>query len=220
VAAERAPVTAPLTIDEIARDGPVIAVVTIESAADAVPLARALCAGGIRVIEVTLRSAAALEAITRIAADAGEAIVGAGTARSARDIDAACAAGARFVVSPGFTAGLDAAARKASAAWLPGVATASEILLAQEAGRSLLKLYPAEQSGGPRALASFATVFPDVGFCPTGGVTAMNLREYLLLPNVVCVGGSWVASREAVRVRNWERIQSLAGEAVALGRAS
>jgi 2-dehydro-3-deoxyphosphogluconate aldolase / (4S)-4-hydroxy-2-oxoglutarate aldolase len=207
-------------IDAIVRDGPVIAVVTIESAADAVPLAKALCAGGIRVIEVTLRSEAALEAIERIAADAGNAIVGAGTARSARDIAVACAAGARFVVSPGFTPSLDTAARRANAAWLPGVATASEILLAQEAGRSVLKFFPAESSGGTRALAAFATVFPDVRFCPTGGVTEKNLRAYLDQPNVVCAGGTWVAPRDAVAGRDWQKIQLLADQAVATGSAS
>jgi 2-dehydro-3-deoxyphosphogluconate aldolase / (4S)-4-hydroxy-2-oxoglutarate aldolase len=212
--------TAALTVDEIARKGPVIAVVTVESAADALPLAKALCAGGIRVIEVTLRSAPALAAIERLAADPGEAIVGAGTARSARDIAAACAAGARFVVSPGFTTSLDTAARTAGAPWLPGVATASEVLLAQEAGRSVLKFFPAESSGGTRALAAFATVFPDVRFCPTGGVTARNLRAYLEQPNVVCVGGSWVAPREAIAARDWQKIQSLAEQAVARGGAS
>jgi 2-dehydro-3-deoxyphosphogluconate aldolase/(4S)-4-hydroxy-2-oxoglutarate aldolase len=209
-----------LTIDAIARDGPVIAVVTIEAAADALPLARALCAGGIRVVEVTLRSDAALTAIERIAADPGEAIVGAGTARSARDIAAACAAGARFVVSPGFTQSLDAAARSAGAAWLPGVATASEIQLAWEARRALLKFFPAEASGGTRALRAFATVFPDVGFCPTGGVTAQNLVAYLEQPNVVCVGGSWVAPRDALSARDWQKIQGLAAQAVALARRS
>jgi 2-dehydro-3-deoxyphosphogluconate aldolase/(4S)-4-hydroxy-2-oxoglutarate aldolase len=212
--------TAPLTIDEIAADGPVIAVVTIESAADALPLAKALCDGGIRVIEVTLRSDAALAAIERIAADAGDAIVGAGTARSARDVAAARAAGARFVVSPGFTASLDTAARRANAPWLPGVATASEILLAREAGRSLVKLFPAEAAGGTHALRAFATVFPDVRFCPTGGITAENLRAYLEQPNVACVGGSWIAPRDAISGKHWQLIQSLAEQAVALASNS
>jgi 2-dehydro-3-deoxyphosphogluconate aldolase/(4S)-4-hydroxy-2-oxoglutarate aldolase len=212
--------TAPLTMEAIAREGPVIAVVTIESAADAVPLANALCAGGIRVIEVTLRSNAALAAIERIAAGAGDVIVGAGTVCSARDMTAACAAGARFVVSPGFTTTLDAAARRADSPWLPGVATASEILLAREGGRALLKFFPAEASGGARALAAFATVFPEVRFCPTGGITPENLRAYLDQPNVACVGGSWVAPPKAVAARDWHKIQSLAEQAATLGGAS
>ena len=167
-----------------------------------------------------MRSDAALSAIDRIASGAGDVIVGAGTVCSARDLAASRAAGARFVVSPGFTTTLDTAARRADAPWLPGVATASEILLAREAGRSLLKFFPAEASGGTRTLAAFATVFPEVEFCPTGGVTGENLRTYLAQRNVACVGGTWVAPRAAVAVRDWQKIQSLAEQAVALARAA
>jgi len=208
------------TLREIVNVGRVIAVVTIERAADAVPLANALCAGGIRVIEVTLRTHTALDAIERIASGCEAAIVGAGTARAAADFAAARAAGARFAVSPGFTPALHAAVAKAALPWLPGVATASEILLAREAGHALLKFFPAEAAGGTRALRAFAAVFPEVGFCPTGGVTAENARSYLELPNVVCVGGTWVAPPALAAAREWSKIQALAAEAVRLGPAS
>jgi 2-dehydro-3-deoxyphosphogluconate aldolase/(4S)-4-hydroxy-2-oxoglutarate aldolase len=209
--------TRALGLDEILRIGPVIAVVTLENAADAVPLARALAAGRIRVVEVTLRSRAALAAIERIAAECDGTVVGAGTVRSAADLRAARCAGAAFTVSPGFTPSLDAAARGDDAAWLPGVATASETLLARESGRTLLKFFPAAAAGGPAALRAFATVFPEIGFCPTGGVTPADARAYLALPNVVCVGGSWMAPSAAIAARDWSNIQQLAEEAVELG---
>jgi 2-dehydro-3-deoxyphosphogluconate aldolase/(4S)-4-hydroxy-2-oxoglutarate aldolase len=196
--------------------GRVVAVVTIERVADALPLADALLAGGIRTIEVTMRSAAALSALERIAVERPEAIVGAGTVRRPSDVRAARDAGARFVVSPGFTPALDAAARAANAPWLPGVATASEILVALEAGRGLLKLFPADAAGGISALRAFATVFPEVRFCPTGGIAADNLRGYLALANVVCVAGSWVAAPAAVKANEWHNIHKLAREATEL----
>jgi len=198
----------------------VVAVVTIERAADALPLADALCAGGVRVIEITLRSDAACSAIEAIAKARPDAIVGAGTVRDARSLRAARDAGARFVVSPGFTPALHAAAVAASLPWLPGVATASEILLAQEAGYALLKFFPAEPAGGPRALRAFATVFPEVGFCPTGGVTAENVRGYLALPNVVCVGGTWLAPPALTAAQEWSKIQAVAARAVELVRTA
>lgn len=191
----------------------VVAVVTIERATDALPLADALCAGGVRVIEITLRTAAGLAAIEAIARARPDAIVGAGTVRDAPGLRAARDAGARFAVSPGFTPALHAGAVAAALPWLPGVATASEILLAQEAGYSLLKFFPAEAAGGTRALRAFATVFPDVGFCPTGGVTLDNLRGYLELPNVACVGGTWLAPPSLTAAREWPKIQELANEA-------
>jgi len=203
---------------EILGPSRVIAVVTVDRAVDAVPLANALCAGGIRVIEVTLRTDAALAAIERIASGCEAAIVGAGTARTAADFPAARAAGARFVVSPGFTPTLAGAARSTATPWLPGVATASEILGAQEAGYSLLKFFPAEAAGGARALRQLATVFPTVAFCPTGGVGPDNLRSYLELPNVVCVGGSWVAPERAVANQEWKLIQKLAEDACRLAQ--
>ena len=207
------------TIAEVLGAERVIAVVTIERPADAVPLANALCAGGVRVIEVTLRTDAALAAIERIAAGCEAAIVGAGTARTAADFTAARAAGARFVVSPGYTPTLAKAARASALPWLPGVATASEILVAQEAGHTALKFFPAEAAGGARALRAFAAVFPDVEFCPTGGVTAENVRGYLELPNVVCVGGTWLAPPALIATQGWSKIQELAARAVELARA-
>jgi len=194
----------------------VIAVVTIERPADAVPLANALCAGGVRAIEVTLRTAAGLAAIAAIAKHCPAALVGAGTARRPADFTAARAAGARFVVSPGFTPALAAAARAAATPWLPGVATASEILVAQEAGLTALKFFPAEAAGGARALRAFAAVFPDVEFCPTGGVTPDNVSGYLELPNVVCVGGTWLAPPALMATHEWRKIEELAARAIAL----
>ena len=194
----------------------IVAVVTIERATDALPLADALCAGGVRVIEITLRSDAARAAIEAVAKARPEAIVGAGTVRDARGLRAARDAGAQFVVSPGFTPALHAAAAAAALPWLPGVATASEILLAQEAGHALLKLFPAEAAGGPRALRAFAAVFPEVAFCPTGGVTAENLRGYLELPNVACVGGTWLAPPALIAGQQWSKVRELAAQAVEL----
>jgi 2-dehydro-3-deoxyphosphogluconate aldolase/(4S)-4-hydroxy-2-oxoglutarate aldolase len=203
---------------EMLRAQRVVAVVTIERAADALPLADALCAGGVRVIEITLRTDAAFSAIEQIRKARPEAIVGAGTVRDARSMRASRDAGAQFVVSPGFTSALHAAAQGAALPWLPGVATASEILLAQEAGHALLKFFPAEAAGGARALRAFATVFPEVRFCPTGGVTPENVGGYLELPNVVCVGGSWLAPPALMAAHKWAQIQELAARAVAFGR--
>jgi 2-dehydro-3-deoxyphosphogluconate aldolase/(4S)-4-hydroxy-2-oxoglutarate aldolase len=218
VVAERAAVSVGRGLREILEMQRVVAVVTIEREADALPLADALCAGGVRVIEVTLRSDAACSAIETIAKARPDSIVGAGTVRDARSLRAARDAGAQFVVSPGFTPALHAAAVDAALPWLPGVATASEILLAQEAGYALLKFFPAEAAGGPRALRAFATVFQEVRFCPTGGITAENLRAYLELPNVACVGGTWLALPALTAARQWSKIQELAARAVELAR--
>lgn len=196
----------------------VVAVATVERAADALPLVDALGAGGVRVIEITLRTAAACSAIEKIRRARPDALVGAGTVRDARTLRAARDAGAQFVVSPGFTPALHEAAGAAALPWLPGVATASEVLLAQEAGYSLLKFFPAEAAGGTRALRAFAPVFPDVGFCPTGGVTADNVQSYLELPNVICVGGTWFAPPALMAAQEWAQIQGLAARAVELAR--
>ena len=208
-------------LTEIFETQRVVAVATIERAADALPLADALCAGGVRVIEITLRTGAACAAIEQIRKARPDAIVGAGTVRDARGLRAARDAGAQFVVSPGFTPALHEAASAAALPWLPGVATASEILLAQDVGIALLKFFPAEAAGGTRALRAFASVFPEVGFCPTGGVTAENVRSYLELPNVVCVGGTWLAPQALMAAQEWSKIRELAAQAAALadGRA-
>jgi 2-dehydro-3-deoxyphosphogluconate aldolase/(4S)-4-hydroxy-2-oxoglutarate aldolase len=202
----------------ILRASPVIPVLVVERAADAAPLARALVRGGLRVLEVTLRTPAALDAIREMAAVDG-ATVGAGTVLSAAQLDDATAAGARFVVSPGLTDSLAAAARERSVPLLPGAVTASEVMRALEAGFSCLKYFPAESSGGVGALRAFASVFPGVAFCPTGGVTASNAPTWLALPNVACVGGSWVAPGDAVRSGDWPRVEEIARAAAALRAA-
>lgn len=205
-----------LPLETLMRTGPVIPVIVIDRVDDALPLARALLAGGVRVLEVTLRTPAALEAIRAMSTLDG-AIVGAGTVLDASLYDAAAAAGARFMVSPGLTDTLAAHARTRAVPLLPGVATASEAMRAREAGFRQLKFFPAESSGGAAALKGFASVFPDLLFCPTGGITAESAPRYLGLSNVACVGGSWLMPAEAVAARDWSRIERLAREASALG---
>jgi 2-dehydro-3-deoxyphosphogluconate aldolase / (4S)-4-hydroxy-2-oxoglutarate aldolase len=197
---------------------PVIPVLKITDVADAVPLARALAAGGLRAIEITLRTRDALEAIRRVAGEVETAIVGAGTILNARQFDEAAAAGSKFIVSPGLTKELVAAAASSRVPLLPGAITPGEIMAAREAGLDFLKFFPAEQAGGAAFLKALASPIADVRFCPTGGVTAKNAKDYLSLPNVVCVGGSWVAPDEIVRHGNWSAIEALAREASALGR--
>jgi len=204
---------------EILGMGRVIAVVTIERAADARPIATALSAGGIKVVEIALRSSAALAAIQIIAANHADLIVGAGTARREQDFRDACNAGAQFVVSPGFTPALASAAAASGRPWLAGVATASEVLQAHEAGLSRLKLFPAEP-GGVETLRGFAAVFPDIRFCPTGGITPESAPRFLALPNVECVGGSWLTPRAAVASQNWGEIRALAAAAARLSESA
>lgn len=197
------------------RNAAILPVVTVDAAADAVPLARALLAGGIDAIEVTLRTPAAIEAIGRIAGELPQMLVGAGTVLTPRQADQSIAAGARFLVSPGLTPALAEAALSAAAPFLPGIATASEAMVAAEHGFTAMKFFPAEASGGIPALKSLAAPLPHLRFCPTGGVDAGNARRYLATANVICVGGSWVAPAEAVRARDWARITELSREAVA-----
>lgn len=194
----------------------VIPVLTIESAEQAVPLARALCEGGLPAIEVTLRTPAALEAIKAIATRVPEAIVGAGTLRSAGDIDASIKVGARFLVTPGTTPVLAAALSQASVSALPGCATVSEALALAALGFKALKFFPAESSGGVAWLKSVAAPLPDLRFCPTGGIDMSNAADYLALPNVFAVGGSWVAPREALASGDFARIAALARNAAGL----
>lgn len=193
----------------------VLPVLTIEDAEQAVPLARALAAGGLTVLEVTLRTDAAIEAIRRIASDASEVTVGAGTVTRARDLEAVRDAGGRFAVSPGFTPALAKAARKTGLPLLPGVMTPSEALAARGRGFDTLKLFPAGAAGGIALLNALAGPLPELAFCPTGGLGAENFRDYLALPNVVCVGGSWVAPAAAVAAGQWQSITELAEEACA-----
>lgn len=193
----------------------VVPVVTIEDAASAVPLAEALLAGGIDVIEVTLRTPAAIEAIRRIAAQVPGMEVGAGTVLTEALMREAIAAGARFMVSPGLTAVLAEAGLAAPVPLLAGVATASEAMLAAEQGYTFVKFFPAETIGGAAALKALAAPLPHIAFCPTGGIDAAKAPAYLALPNVVCVGGSWMAPADAIRDGDWGRVTRLAREAVA-----
>lgn len=202
-------------LDEVMGTAPVIPVIVIDRVEDALPLARALVAGGLRVLEVTLRTPAALDALRAMCSVPG-AIVGAGTVLDAAQYDAAIDAGAKFVVSPGLTERLAIAARQRVVPLLPGTATASEVMRAREAGFTRLKFFPAESAGGVGALKSLCTVFRDVRFCPTGGITAASARAYLAVPQIVCVGGSWPMPAESIARGDWSRIEVLAREASAL----
>lgn len=195
---------------------PVIPVLKIERAEIAVPLARALARGGLPAVEITLRTAEAIEAIRRVAAEVPEAVVGAGTILSPRQFDEAAAAGARFIVSPGGTKALFEAARDSEVPLLPGAVTSSEIMAARDEGYSLLKFFPAEQAGGAALLKALASPLAGIRFCPTGGIGAKNAREYLSLSNVICVGGSWVAPDNLVSAAKWDAIEDLAREAARL----
>ena len=201
---------------ELMRIGPVIPVIVIERLADAVPLARALVAGGVRVLELTLRTPAALAAIERVAAEVAGAIVGAGTITRAADFDAVRRAGAVFGVSPGLTPELAAAARASGLPLLPGVMTPSDVIAARGAGYTELKLFPALQAGGIGMLKALGGPFPDVRFCPTGGITLETAPEFLAQPNVACVGGSWLAPAKLLQAGDWEGIEALARQAAAL----
>ena len=206
-------------VEATLRLAPVVAVVVIDTLADAVPLARALVSGGIKAIEVTLRTPAALDAIRAIAAEVEGAVTGAGTLLTPRDIAAAEKAGARFGVSPGSTPGLLDAADDSSLPWLPGAATATEAMILFERGYRLQKFFPATQAGGPDYLRALAAPLPGIRFCPTGGITATNTPEWLALPNVVCVGGSWMSAAKLVRAGDWAAVESQAREAAALRAA-
>jgi 2-dehydro-3-deoxyphosphogluconate aldolase/(4S)-4-hydroxy-2-oxoglutarate aldolase len=205
-----------LTAKQVMHDAPVIPVIVLHDVAHAVPLARALVAGGIRMLEITLRTAAARECMRAIRAEVPEAIVGAGPVCSARDVDACLEAGARFAVSPGYTSQLGLACRERGLPLLPGVATASEIMQAQDDGYTELKFFPALQSGGVVMLKALYGPFSHIQFCPTGGITAQNAGEFLALPNVVCVGGSWLVSADALAQGDYAGIEALARQAALL----
>lgn len=207
-----------MTVLELMRLGPVIPVIVIEREEQAVPLARALVAGGVRVLEVTLRTPVALEAVARIGSEVADAIVGVGTITRSEDIADALAAGARFGVSPGLTPDLAEAARASALPLLPGVMTPSDIIAAGAAGFREVKFFPARQAGGTAMLKALAGPFPDVLFCPTGGITAETAPEYLTLPNVACVGGSWLTPRDAVERDDWQTLTRLAQQAAQLSR--
>jgi len=203
-------------VEATLRLAPVVAVVVIDELADAVPLARALVGGGIRAIEVTLRTPVALDAVRAIGAEVEGAVVGAGTLLAPKDIAAAEAAGARFGVSPGVTPALLDAADASALPYLPGAATATEAMQLFERGYTFQKFFPATPAGGPEYLRALASPLPGIRFCPTGGISALSAREWLALPNVVCVGGSWLSTGALLRSGDWRRIEALAREAAAL----
>ena len=205
-----------LTALQAMQAAPVIPVIVLHDLAHAVPMARALVAGGVRMLEITLRSAQALACMEAIARQVPEAVVGAGTVRQAADAHAAARAGAQFAVSPGYTTALGQACRDAGLALLPGVATASEIMQAQQDGFSQLKFFPALQAGGVAMLKAWSGPFADVQFCPTGGISLSNAPDFLALPNVVCVGGSWLVPAQVLAAGDWAQITRLAREASAL----
>ncbi|GGP32592.1 ketohydroxyglutarate aldolase [Streptomyces capoamus] len=195
---------------------PVLPVAVLADAADAVPLARALAAGGLPAVEVTLRTPAALDAIRAIAERVPETVAGAGTVTTPEQARAATAAGARFLVSPGWTEALLAAMRGCGVPFLPGVSTASEVVALLERGVREMKFFPAQAAGGTAYLRSLAGPLPQARFCPTGGIGPQTAPEYLALPNVGCVGGSWMIPAEAVAAGDWGRIERLARTAAGL----
>lgn len=203
-------------IDAVFAKAPVLPVIVIDRVDDAVPLARALVAGGLPVLEVTLRTAAALEGMRRIAAEVEGAVLGAGTVLNPADLDAAAAAGCSFAISPGATPALYHAADASPIAWLPAVATASEVMQGLAHGHQRFKFFPAVSSGGVGALKGFAGPFPQARFCPTGGIDPDNARDFLALPNVGTVGGSWMLPKDAVANGDWARVEALARDAAAL----
>ncbi|RIJ84230.1 2-dehydro-3-deoxyphosphogluconate aldolase [Ralstonia solanacearum] len=206
-------------IDSVVQAGPVIPVLQFQSVDEGVAVCRALHAGGIRTFEITLRTPVALEVIRAVARDLGsDALVGAGTLTRPEHFQQAKDAGAVFAVSPGITPALAQAQAKSGLEWLPGIATPSELILAQEFGLNTLKFFPAEAAGGIPMLKSIHGPFGDVRFCPTGGITPKTAPDYLALPNVVCVGGSWMVPKDKIAAGDWAGITTLASEAAALAR--
>jgi 2-dehydro-3-deoxyphosphogluconate aldolase/(4S)-4-hydroxy-2-oxoglutarate aldolase len=200
-------------IREILGSGPVIPILTLDHVQDVRPLAEALLEGGLRVVEVTLRNEAGFWALTAIARDCPDLIVGAGTVLLEEHVNRAADCGAQFLVSPGVTQNVARAAAAVGIALLPGIATASDIMRGRELGFTAFKFFPAEASGGIAMLKAFAGPFPNVCFCPTGGLGLSNARDYLALPNVACVAGSWLTPEDAIEATDWKRIRALAREA-------
>lgn len=205
-----------ITSADVFSQGPVVPVLVIERVEDAVPIAKALMAGGINVLEVTLRTQAAIDVIAKIAQEVPDAYIGAGTVTNREQLKAVTEAGAKFAISPGLTADLLAAGKEGSIALIPGVSNISDLMKANDAGYDHLKFFPAEAAGGVNALKSIGGPFPNTTFCPTGGISLKNYKEYLALPNVKCVGGSWLAPTEAIESKDWDVLTQLAKEACAL----
>ncbi len=204
---------------DLLRSGPVVPVITLERVEDAVPLARSLVAGGLRLLEITLRTPAAADAAAAIIRDVPEAIVGIGTVLTPKDLERAQALGARYALSPGATPDLLAAASRSEMPFIPGIATASELMMALAHGFQTVKFFPAVAAGGIPALKALAGPFPQARFCPTGGIDEKNLKDWLALPNVVAIGGSWICSTADIRAQSWAEITAKAQKAVASARA-
>lgn len=194
--------------------GPVVPVIVIKDLEDAVPMAKALLAGGINVLEVTLRTPVAMEAIRLLAAEVPQAVVGAGTVTNAAQLQQVVEAGAKFAISPGLTRELLQAGKQAAIPLIPGIASISELMEGTDLGYSHFKFFPAEAAGGVKTLKSIYGPFADIRFCPTGGINEKNFLEYLALPNVKCVGGSWIVPDDAVAAKDWQRITALCKAAV------
>ncbi|WP_371195216.1 bifunctional 4-hydroxy-2-oxoglutarate aldolase/2-dehydro-3-deoxy-phosphogluconate aldolase [Glaciecola sp. SC05] len=203
------------TSADIFDQGPVVPVLVIENVEDALPIAEALLKGGINVLEVTLRTASAMQIIERIAKEMPEAYIGAGTVTNRQQLKAVTEAGAKFAISPGLTADLLAAGKEGSIPLIPGVSNISDLMKANDAGYDHLKFFPAEAAGGVKALKSIGGPFPNTIFCPTGGIGPGNYLDYLALPNVKCVGGSWVAPSDAIEDKQWHILTELAAKAIA-----
>lgn len=207
-----------ISAEQILSTGPVVPVIVINRLQDAVPLARALVAGGVKVLEVTLRTACALEAIQAIAQQVPEAIIGAGTVLNAEQLAHVTELGAQFAISPGVTESLLKAATQGSIPLIPGISTVSELMLGMDHGLREFKFFPAEANGGIKALQAIGGPFPHIRFCPTGGITPNNYRDYLAQKNVLCIGGSWLVPADALASGDYARITTLAREAVAGAR--
>ncbi len=203
---------------DVLNAGPVVPVIVIQKIEQAVPLAQALLAGGVKVLEVTLRSEVAVDAIRLISREVPGAIVGAGTVASPEDLEAVAEAGAVFAISPGLTPTLLDAANQGPIALIPGISTASELMFGMEMGYTEFKFFPAEAAGGVQMLKSIGGPFPHITFCPTGGVSPKNYNDYLALANVACVGGSWIVPSREIEMENWDAITKLAQKAVAESR--
>jgi 2-dehydro-3-deoxyphosphogluconate aldolase/(4S)-4-hydroxy-2-oxoglutarate aldolase len=207
------------TIKEIMNVSPIVPVMVINNVEHAVPLAHALVKGGLKVLEITLRTPAALEAITRIKAEVPDAIVGAGTIINIETLNKAIEAGAEFIVSPGTTDTMIDAALATGVPLLPGVANPSEAMRLLEKGITEMKFFPAEAAGGVPMLKSIGAPIPQITFCPTGGISQKNVKDYFSLPNVACVGGSWMCAANLVDSENWDEITRLSAEAIELATA-
>lgn len=208
-----------VSAEQILTSGPVVPVIVINELEHAVPLAKALVAGGVKVLEVTLRTGCALEAIRAIAREVPEAIIGAGTVINPQQLDEVISAGAQFAISPGLTAPLLKAATDGPIPLIPGISTVSELMLGMDYGLREFKFFPAEANGGVKALQAIAGPFPQVRFCPTGGITPNNYRDYLALKSVLCIGGSWLVPADALAQGDYGRITELARDAVAGARS-